>query len=190
MTVSLRRTVSHGWGYDFNYTLSHAIDNGSGSEALSTGGTSGVTNIQNAFAPSEGLGPADYDARHTINANAVIELPIGKGKALFSGVRNWVDEIIGGWQISTLFTFHTGNPITCTSSNQYNTNYDNTAYCILAPGVGAVPASTLQFDQTHVPSLFANTSVGADFVPGYSGMVGNRGILRGLDFWDDDASVI
>ena len=30
MTISLRRTVTHGWGYDFNYTWSHAIDNGSG----------------------------------------------------------------------------------------------------------------------------------------------------------------
>ena len=189
MTISLRRAVLHGWGYDFNYTLSHAIDNGSGSEALGTSGTSGLTNIQNAFAPSEGLGPADYDARQTINANAVIELPFGKGKALFNNVPNWLDEAIGGWQVSTLFTFRTGNPLTCTSSNQYNTNYDNTAYCILAPGVGSVPGSTLQFDQTGVPSLFANTNLGADFVPGYSGQVGDRGIMRGLDFWDDDASV-
>jgi hypothetical protein len=183
MTISLRRTVTHGWGYDFNYTLSHAIDNGSGSE------TSGGTNIQNAFAPSQGLGPADYDARHTINANAVIELPVGKGKAFLGSAPMWLDEIVGGWQVSTLFTFHTGNPITCTSNNQYNTNYDNTAYCILAPGIGSVPSSTLQFDQLKVPSLFANTNVGADFVPGYSGMVGYRGIMRGLDNWDDDASV-
>jgi hypothetical protein len=183
MTISLRRTVSHGWGYDFNYTWSHAIDNGSGSES------SGGSNIQNAFVPNQGLGPADYDARHTINANAVIELPVGKGKSLFGNAPMWVDEIIGGWQVSTLFTFRTGNPITCSANNQYNTNYDNSAYCILAPGVGSVPAGTLQFDQLGIPNIFANTNIGADFVPGYSGMVGYRGIMRGFDNWDDDASV-
>ena len=81
MTVSLRRTVTHGWGYDFNYTLSHAIDNGSGSEGGSTSGSSGITDLPNAFAPSQGLGPADYDARHQITADCVVELPVGKGKA-------------------------------------------------------------------------------------------------------------
>ncbi len=96
----------------------------------------------------------------------MIELPIGKGKSLFNNVPKWLDEAIGGWQVSTLFTFHTGNPLTCSASNQYNTNYDNSSYCILAPGVGSVPASTLQFDQTHVPSIFGNTSIGSDFVPG------------------------
>ena len=29
-TVVVRRAVTHGWGYDFNYTFSHALDNGSG----------------------------------------------------------------------------------------------------------------------------------------------------------------
>ena len=53
MTVSLRRTVSNGWGYDFNYTWSHAIDNGSGSES------SGGTNVPNAFCTTCGMGPAD-----------------------------------------------------------------------------------------------------------------------------------
>jgi hypothetical protein len=183
MTVSLRRTVSNGWGYDFNYTWSHAIDNGSVSEA------SGGTNIQNAFCPRCGMGPGDYDARHAINANAVIALPVGKGKALLSNAPKVVDGILGGWQVSTLFTFHTGNPISCTASAQFNTNYHAASYCILAPGITKVPENHLQFDQLGIPSLFANTNVGADFVPGYAGEVGYRGIMRGLHYWNDDVSV-
>ncbi len=191
LTISLRRTVYHGWGYDFNYTLSHAIDNGSGSEAGAGGGTGtgSITNLQNAFNPNSGLGPADYDARHTVNANFVVELPVGKGKALLGSAPMWLDEIVGGWQASSIFTFHTGNPISCSSTNQYNTNYDVSALCMLAPGISAVPSHTLQFDQTGVPSLFGNTNVGADFVPGYAGQVGYRGIMRGLDNWDQDAAV-
>jgi hypothetical protein len=190
MTFSLRRTVSNGWGYDFNYTWSHAIDNASGSEGSANGNANGgPTNIQNAFCTACGTGAADYDARHTVNANAVVELPVGRGKSLFSNTPKVVNGIIGGWQISTLFSFRTGNPLSCSASNQYNTNYDITSYCILAPGVKAVPANKLQFDQGGVPSIFANTSAGADFVPGYSGMVGYRGILRGFSNWNDDMAV-
>jgi hypothetical protein len=189
MTVSLRRTVSNGWGYDFNYTWSHAIDNASGSESGTTTTGGAITNVQNAFCPVCGMGPADYDARHTINANFVVELPLGKGKALLGNAPKWLDEIVGGWQVSSIFTFHTGNPLSCSTTNQYNTNYHVSSLCILAPGISSVPSSTLQFDQLGIPSLFANTNVGADFVPGYSGQVGYRGIMRGLDNWNDDAAV-
>jgi hypothetical protein len=183
MTVSLRRTVTNGWGYDFNYTWSHAIDNGSVSEA------GGGTNIQNSFCPKCGMGPADYDARHSINANAVVAVPVGRGKSFLGNAPKVVDGIIGGWQVSTLFSFHSGNPITCTASSQFNTNYHSSSYCILAAGVSKVPENHLQFDQLGIPSIFANTNVGADFVPSYAGTVGYRGIVRGLHYWNDDVAI-
>jgi hypothetical protein len=191
MTVSLRRTVSNGWGYDFNYTLSHAIDNASGSEgsANAAGGNGGPTNVQNAFCPKCSSGPADYDARHTINANSVIELPVGRGKPLLGNAPKVVNGIVGGWQVSTLFTFHTGNPITCTASGIFNSNYLSSALCILGPGVVNPPASKLQFDNLGIPSIFSNVSAGNDFVPGYAGQVGYRGMQRGLPFWNDDLSL-
>jgi hypothetical protein len=190
MTVSLRRTVSKGWGYDFNYTWSHAIDNASGSEgSANLPNGSGPTNVQNAFCPACSSGPADYDARHTINANAVVELPVGRGKSFFSNAPKIVDGIIGGWQVSTLFTAHSGNPVNCTASGIYNTNYLNSSYCILTPGVAKIPESHLQFDNLGFPSLFSNVSAGNDFVPGYAGQVGYRGILRGLHYWNDDMSI-
>jgi hypothetical protein len=189
MTVSLRRTVTNGWGYDFNYTLSHAIDNASGSEGSLSQTTGGLTNVQNAFCPACSSGPADYDARHTINANAVVELPVGRGKTLLGNAPKIVDGVFGGWQVSTLFTFHTGNPISCTASGMYNTNYLNSSLCILAPGVTKVPDSHLQFDNLGFPSLFSNVSAGNDFVPGYAGQVGYRGIMRGLHYWNDDMSI-
>jgi hypothetical protein len=46
-----------------------------------------------------------------------------------------------------------------------------------------------QFDQLGIPSIFPNTNVGADVVPGYAGQVGYRGILRGLHSWNDDLAV-
>jgi len=197
MILSLRRTVSNGWGYDFNYTWSHAIDNGSGAEGFSTVGNSsnisgfasGITDLQNGFCPNCGLGPADYDARHQVTADFVVELPFGKGKPFASRASNWVEEIIGGWQITGLYTFRTGTPLNCSASGIYNTNYLSSSLCRLAPGVAAVPANGLTSDQFGIPSLFGNTSAGNDFVPAPSGAAGARGILRGLDFWNADVAV-
>lgn len=188
LTLSLRRTVTHGWGYDFNYTLSHAIDNASGAEGGSGGGGP-ITDVPNAFSPREGLGPADYDARHQITADAVVELPFGKGKALAGNAPGWLDQIIGGWQATTLFTFRTGQPLSCSASGIYNTNYLSSSWCILSPGVTSIPAHGLQFDSQGVPSIFPNTDIGNDFVPAYAGEVGTRGILRGLPFWNDDMAL-
>ena len=164
--------MSNGWGYDFNYTWSHGIDNGSASE------TSGGATLQDAFNPNAFRGPSDFDARHSISANAVVELPFGKGKKLLGGIPTWLDEAVGGWQVSTLYTFRTGTPINCTVGGVYNVNYLSSSYCILAPGA-QLPASGFGFDQNGIPSIFANTNASNAFVASYPGVVGNRGTLAG-----------
>jgi hypothetical protein len=182
MTFVLRRAVSNGWGYDFNYTWSHGIDNGSGSE------TSGGATLQDAFHPNAFRGPSDFDIRHSVSANAVVDIPIGKGKAFFGSMPLWLDEAVGGWEVSTLYTFRTGTPINCTSGGVYNVNYLSSAFCDL--GVGAtLPTNGLTFDQNGIPSLFKNTSAVSSFVAGYVGTVGVRGPIRGNHFWNDDLAV-
>jgi len=184
--------VTNGWGYDFDYTWSHAIDNGSSSESsLANTGVNGIggVGLQDAFHPDAFLGPADYDTRHNISANAVFQLPVGKGKALLSGVPMWLDEIVGGWQLSTLYSFHTGTPLNCVVSGVYNVNYLSSSYCILAPGATVPSSGSVTFDQNGIPSIFSNTNVYKDFVAGYPGIVGNRGILRGPHFWNDDLAI-
>ena len=41
-------------------------------------------------------------------------LPIGTGQALFGGASNFVDKFIGGWQISGITAFQTGQPFSVT----------------------------------------------------------------------------
>jgi hypothetical protein len=113
-TLVLRRAVSNGWGFDFNYTLSHSIDTGSSSE------TSGGAALQDAFNPNAYRGPSDFDSRHTIAADAVVELPIGKGKPFLSNIPGWANQIVGGWQVTTLISFYSGTPLNV-STQAYTT---------------------------------------------------------------------
>jgi hypothetical protein len=180
-TIVLRRTVQNGWGFDFNYTLSHSIDNSSSSES------SGGGAIQDAFNPRASLGPSDFDQRHTITADGVFELPFGKGKRFLPNANRWLNAFVGGWLATTLVTFNTGTPITLVASGVYNVNYENSSYAMLLPGA-AMPASHFGFDNNGNPSIFTNTSAINSFVASYPGAVGTRGIVRGPGFFDTDVA--
>ena len=181
-TVVLRRAVHKGWGFDFNYTFGHALDNGSSSES------SGGAALQDAFNPNAFKGSSDFDARHTVTFDYVVELPIGPGKALWSSMPKLVDYALGGWQISGLTSYHSGNPLTISDAGVYNTNYDYSSFAILAPGVKA-PVNGLTTDQNGYPNLFANTNVYADYVASNPGTVGTRGIVRGLGSFNTDLAI-
>ena len=56
-------------------------------------------------------GPSDFDVRHFIVASGIWELPIFRGK--HEGIAN----ILGGWQLSGIFTYHTGFPWTAVDNN-------------------------------------------------------------------------
>jgi hypothetical protein len=201
MVVTLRRAASAGWGYDFNYTWGHSLDNASASESVTGTNTTGAVSatnpsgyyrtgafLQNAFNPNASYGPSDFDARHTVAADFVAELQIGKGKPFLNTLNGWQNQIIGGWRVTGLVTYHSGNPLTVNDAGDYNVNYDISAYGMLAPGA-RLPANGFQFDSNGIPSIFASPSVVSDFVGAGPGQVGTRGILRGPGFFDTDLAV-
>ena len=159
--------------------------------ALGTSGTSGITNIQNAFAPSEGLGPADYDARQPVTANAVIELPFGKGKALLQATfRTGLDEAIGGWQVSTLYTFRTGQ--SADLHGQQPVQYQLRQHVVLysRPGCWFGPREH-GFNSIKPVSRACSPipTSGRTSCPDIQAKSETAALCAGLTFWDDDASV-
>jgi hypothetical protein len=187
MTIVLRRAVSRGWGYDFNYTLSHSIDNGSQSETASQNGSlTGA--LQDAFNANAFRGPSDFDTRHLVTADAVVELPFGKGRHFLPTASRWLDAVIGGWQVTTLISLRTGTPLNVLDSGVYNVNYETSSYSILAPG-SQMPVNHFAFDNNGNPSIFTNTSAVNAFVGSYPGAAGTRGIVRGPGFFNTDLAI-
>src|SRR5258708_20676387 len=99
LTFSLRRGLTSGATFDFNYTWSHSIDDGSAAE--SGAGEQGAA-IQNIYNTREFRGSSDFDMRHNITGNVLYQLPIGRGKALFHDVAGRLDAIVGQWQAPVL----------------------------------------------------------------------------------------
>ena len=181
-TVSLRRSYSSGLSFDFNYTWSHSIDNASAAEGGS--GQDGAV-IQNIFNQRQFRGSSDFDIRHNINANVLYQLPFGKGKQFLSNAPRWVDEIIGGWQVSTIMRFRTGLPTIIQGNYTWNTNYWQNSLAIPVSPV----KSSVQIDANGIPSLFGTTDAVNSYADQYPGQTGQRAILRLASFTNFDIAV-
>ena len=62
-------------------------------------------------------GPSGTHRSHTLRTNGTYELPFGPNKWLFSDVNPVVGNIIGGWQLSWIFTMETGMPFGINSTS-------------------------------------------------------------------------
>jgi hypothetical protein len=107
-TLSLRQRLGRSLSFDFNYTLSHSHDDASG---LQTADQFGGAFILNPLRQSDNYAESDFDIRHIINANAVWEIPFGRGRRFFSGINRLADAFLGGWQITGIFRWNSGLPI-------------------------------------------------------------------------------
>ncbi|HYX26947.1 MAG TPA: TonB-dependent receptor, partial [Pyrinomonadaceae bacterium] len=107
-TVSIRERLGTGFTMDLNYTLSHSLDDASG---LQTGGGYGALFIENPIRQHDWYANSDFDIRHLINANAIWELPFGRGRYFGGSVNRWVDAAIGGWRLTGIFRWNSGLPI-------------------------------------------------------------------------------
>jgi Carboxypeptidase regulatory-like domain len=171
LTVSLRRALNSGLTFDFNYTWSHSIDDGSAAESGS--GQQGAA-IQNIYNTTEFRGSSDFDIRHNITANVLYTLPFGKGRTFLAAAPGWLNEMVGGWQISSLVRVHSGVPTTVGGELAYNANYWLSS---LAIATGPVSAGQ-HTDENGFPSLFTNTGTANSFEDELPGHTGTRAVLR------------
>ncbi|GGH06171.1 TonB-dependent receptor [Silvibacterium dinghuense] len=67
------------------------------------------------------IGPDDRT--NTFAFTSQLHLPFGQGQRLFSGVNNLVNELIGGWQLSSILTAQGGFPVSLDNSYYYECNH-------------------------------------------------------------------
>jgi Carboxypeptidase regulatory-like domain len=104
LLLSVQRRITNGWSFQANYVWSHSINDGSvgGGEANAP---------QNALCFPCERGPSIYDIRHNVVVNTVYLLPFGPNQRFLSS-GGFLGKVIGGWQLSSIGTWHTGHPLT------------------------------------------------------------------------------
>jgi hypothetical protein len=191
LLLTVAKNFSHGLNFDFNYTFAHSIDNVS-FFANSEGdtGIGGVGLVCDAVRPRECRANSDFDLNQIITADAVYQLPFGRGKMFMSSASTWLNEIVGGWSLSGVNSWHTGQAWG-TNSNAFVASYSNDAPAILVGQRSAV-ATHVQKLQGGGVNIFANQAngVGGQAAAAYVGpigfQIGPRNGLRGPNFFNAD----
>ena len=180
LQATLRKQFGGGAQFDLNYTYSKSIDITSSATRLSWASCCNVgapgTRLVNAFDPNGRRGVSDFDTTHQINANWIVQLPLGKGKRFAGKSSGITDAIIGGWELSGLARWTSGFPFTVDNGNFWPTNWDEQgiAQMVARPRTGHFrqPDGTI--------SAFADpTAAFADFQHPFPGQSGSRNVIRG-----------
>ncbi len=176
LSVAVKRSFSRGFLFSANYMWSHEIDDGSDG---SGDGDSLVAENVNCAACERASGA--FDARHVVNSSLIYELPFGQGKAYLNqpGPARF---LLGGWQIMSIVSAHTGFPVNVTidrSSAAVPDGSTNNQRPNLVPGVSLTPPGGATIADWINPAAFA--------IP-VAGTFGNapRDVARGPGAWQMD----
>jgi hypothetical protein len=184
----LRKRFSQGLQFDFNYSLAKSFDWSSGAERS---GSFGGGFIVNSWQPGQRKSISDFDVTHSINSNSIYELPFGKGKFFGKNVNNAVDAFIGGWQLTGIFRWTSGLPISVGNGRFWPTNWNITGFATRtgalpkqkttknapAAAAGGTPGPNIFSDPASALNSYDNTVVGES---------GERNGLRGDGFFGID----
>ena len=116
LQVRFQKRATHYLSFEGNYTLSKATDDSS------AGRNAWLTNLE--FDNPQLLddlkaehGISSSDATHRLTAAFILDLPIGRGRWIGSGMNSVAEAIVGGWSLDTFLTLQSGQPIAIVDSN-------------------------------------------------------------------------
>lgn len=194
---SIRHESGHGLQLDASYTLSKSIDYGSDAERnieFSTSGSSGANSaIINTWKPYLNKAVSDFDTLQLFTADAVYQLPFGRGKVLAGNVNGLVNGFIGGWQLSGIGRITSGLPFSLFEPG-FTTNWQEEGFGVVTGKV----KTQRHFDAQGNPQVFADNeaatinsglSTGSPIRLPYPGETGERNNFRGDGYFEIDTGL-
>ena len=168
LVVSGKIKLNKGLLMQGSYTWSHGIDNSSAFFG-STGDAGYPASRANLQAER---GNSANDQRHRFINAFVWDLPFGRGKSFLNNAPGYVNQVIGGWQISGITNLSTGTPFTVYANsgldfsgfNQFVDRPD-------VQGSGPLVINRGNPDALFDPTFFGKVA-GNPICPGYSAASG------------------
>jgi hypothetical protein len=127
---------------------------------------------------------SDQDMRHYFTASTVWQIPVGRGHTILGSVPRYLDQIVGGWQLSAMGYVRSGLPLNVTV-NRNTTDLPNGINQAQrpdrVPGVPLYPAH-------KTTALWLNPAAFAVPATGTWGNLG-RNAVRAPGVWQIDPSL-
>lgn len=186
LLVTLQKNLSRGLQFDFNYTWSHSIDNVSLiANGIAAGGYGFVCD---AVHPRECRGNSDFDTTHYITSDFTYSLPFGRGRSFASHIPWALDEVIGGWNVSGIPSWHSGQVFSALS-NAFVAGFSNDAPAIFNGDTYAVRRHVHK-EANGSLNVFADPAAAVAAFSGPVGLtIGSRNTLRGPQYFNIDAGL-
>ena len=110
MQAQIRQQFSRGFSGQFTYIWSKALGDGINTAIRDQ------TLLLDPRNRSRNKSRLSFDRTQTVNAHGTWELPFGPGKPFLAGAPAFVHRAVEGWQLSSIITFVSGDPLNLTSS--------------------------------------------------------------------------
>ena len=96
LQTGVQKRFSAGYTFGVNYTYSRFTE---------------AIDFLNAGDPEPWEGISSQDVPHRLSLNGIYELPFGRGRRFGSDANGALNAVIGGWQLSGIYTLQSGFPI-------------------------------------------------------------------------------
>ncbi len=104
---SAQLKVERRFAKGLSYMLSYAF-----SKNISENGADSIWATPTPFAPAGyNRGIASYNHTHILSANALWEIPVGRGRAYGGSMNRAADAIVGGWEFVPVYLYSSGAPL-------------------------------------------------------------------------------
>jgi hypothetical protein len=188
LAVSMKQRLNN-LTLDFNYTFAHSLDDASGLQSETSAFGNNASNgafIVNPIRQADNYGGSDFDIRHLINVSGVWQMPFGRGKRFMNTEHRALNALIGGWQMSGIFRWNTGLPVTSPFDDaRWATNWNVQANVTSTVPLHTCPTRVGTPDPagTGAPKLFGGsgcdiTAIYQNFRNAYPGETGPRNYIR------------
>lgn len=159
--LKVERRFTRGFGYAFTYALARNIDELG----------AGIADSPTPFAPKGyDRGRSQLERRHILTVNGICEIPVGRGRTLGADMHPALNVLLGGWQISGIYSFTSGEPLSFTVPGATLGNGFNTRPNLVGDPRLPNPSAELWFNpqafQAPPRLLFGNSGLGLLDAPG------------------------
>ena len=170
----LQKRMGHGLEAQISYTYSHCLTNNTGYYGDGAQAAPQSSYWQNTFNPKSEWGSCYFDLTHNLTAFAIYQLPVGKERSFGRNLNSFLNVVMGGWNVSPIYSVHGGFPLTIYGNDNTATNsFGSRADCNggpkyvkqFIPGVGLQWFSPAPYSNPAVQT-FGNCGVGTVRGPG------------------------
>jgi hypothetical protein len=121
--VDVVKRTGGGLTMDMSYTWSRQEGNSFSAQQEYNGYYTGVQDFSNLGESAHNI--TGYDLTHIVKGYVTYELPFGKGRRWLSNQNRWVNGILGGWNMTWLLRYNTGQPFQVGAKNDYWPQWGN-----------------------------------------------------------------